>query len=200
MNFSIRSYQKSDYAKLYEICLKTGDSGSDASNIYNDPLLLGHLYVAPYVVFHPELAFIITNNNIPIGYIVGTSDSEKFYQVTEQKWFPPLREKYPFPKENDNSSDARIIRLIHKGHPPKSELLDYPAHLHIDILPEGQGHGLGKELIHIFAEKLKELEIKALHLEVGKKNKNAQIFYEKVGFQIIKEYEYSIAYGMQLTK
>lgn len=200
MNFSIRPYQKSDYAKLYEICLKTGDSGNDASGIYKDPLLLGHLYVAPYVVFHPELAFIITNNNIPIGYIVGTTDSTRFYQTTEQKWFPPLRDKYPFPKESDNSADTRIIRLIHKGHPLKAELIDYPAHLHIDILPEGQGHGLGKKLIHIFAEKLIELEVKALHLEVGKKNKNAQLFYEKVGFHIIKEFEYSIAYGMQLTK
>ncbi|MBX3009080.1 MAG: GNAT family N-acetyltransferase [Melioribacteraceae bacterium] len=200
MNFSIRPYQKSDYAKLYEICLRTGDSGKDASGIYTDPLLLGHIYVAPYVIFHPELAFIITNNNIPIGYIVGTSDSTQFYQTTEQKWFPPLREKYPFPKESDSSADARIIRLIHKGHPPKAELLDYPAHLHIDILPEGQGHGLGKKLIHIFAEKLIELGVKALHLEVGKKNKNAQLFYEKVGFNIIKEFEYSIAYGMQLTR
>ena len=72
------------------------------------------------------------------------------------------------PEENDNTPDAKIIRLIHKGHLPKSELLSYPAHLHIDILPEGQGQGMGRKLIEIFCNKLIEMKVQALHLEVGK--------------------------------
>ncbi|MBI5808766.1 MAG: GNAT family N-acetyltransferase [Ignavibacteriales bacterium] len=198
MTLIIRSYKKSDLPGLYEICLKTGNSGKDATEFYKDPLLLGNFYSAPYAVIHPELTFILADNDIPVGYILGTNDSELFYHKSEKEWFPPLRKKYPLPEENDNTPDAKIIRLIHKGHLPKSELLSYPAHLHIDILPEGQGQGMGRKLIDTFINKLIEMKVPALHLEVGKRNINAIKFYEKIGFQIIQEYEWSVAYGIIL--
>ncbi len=198
MSLIIRPYKKSDLPGLYEICLKTGNSGKDATELYKDPLLLGHFYSAPYAVIHPELTFILADNEIPVGYILGTNDSELFYHESEKEWFPPLRKKYPLPEENNNTPDAKIIRLIHKGHLPKSELLSYPAHLHIDILPEGQGQGMGRKLIETFCNKLIEMKVQALHLEVGKRNTNAIKFYEKIGFRIIKEYELSIAYGIIL--
>ncbi|MEW6653946.1 MAG: GNAT family N-acetyltransferase [Bacteroidota bacterium] len=197
MNLEIRPYKKSDLADMYSICIKTGDSGKDASKLYKDSLLLGHFYAAPYPVFHPELTFILAENDKPIGYIIGTNDSQSFYQITEKEWFPSLRSKYPLPKENDISLDARIIRLIHNGHVPKTELLSYPAHLHIDILPEGQGKGMGRKLIEIFCKELLEMKVPALHLEVGKRNTNAIQFYEKAGFKVIQEYEWSFAYGMK---
>ena len=199
MSLIIRPYIKSDLLRLYEICLKTGNSGKDATELYKDPLLLGHFYSAPYAVIHPELTFILTDNDIPIGYILGTNDSEFFYHESEKEWFSPLRKKYPLPDENDNTPDAKIIRLIHKGHLPKSELLSYPAHLHIDILPEGQGQGMGRKLTETFCNKLIEMKVEALHLEVGKKNADAIKFYEKIGFKLIKDYEWSIAYGIKLN-
>jgi ribosomal protein S18 acetylase RimI-like enzyme len=196
MSLLIRNYQLADFKFMYEICLKTADSGKDASLLYKDPLLVGEFYAAPYAEFHPELTFILAENDRPIGYIIGTDNSQNFYNRTEREWFPKLRKKYSMPDENDTSLDSRIIRLIHKGHVPRPELLAYPAHLHIDILPEGQGKGMGRILIDTFSNKLKAMKVTALHLEVGKRNTNAIIFYEKVGFKIIYEYEYSIAYGI----
>lgn len=60
-----------------------------------------------------------------------------------------------------------------------------------------QGKGLGKKLINKFIGTLKEFNIPALHLEVGKKNVGAIEFYKKMGFHIINEYENSIAFGMK---
>ena len=59
---------------------------------------------------------------------------------------------------------------------------------------------MGRKLIETFCNKLVELKVPALHLEVGKRNTNAIQFYEKTGFQIIKEYEWSIAFGMKLPE
>ncbi|MEW5844431.1 MAG: GNAT family N-acetyltransferase [Bacteroidota bacterium] len=198
MNLPIRNYRSNDLPKLYEICLRTGDSGKDATHIYKDPMLIGSFYAAPYTVLHPGLTFILAENDLPIGYIIGTDNSEKFFTQSEEIYFPELRKKYPMPDINDTSADARIIRLIHKGHVPKPELLSYPAHLHIDILPEGQGKGMGKKLVETFSNKLREMNVSALHLEVGKRNVNAIMFYERIGFHKIIEYEYSIAYGIIL--
>jgi ribosomal protein S18 acetylase RimI-like enzyme len=193
----IRSFKDSDLKSLYKICLLTGDSGKDATSIYEDPQLLGHFYAAPYAKLEPELTFILTLDHVPSGYIIGALDSQKFYEKCEKSWFPNLRKKYKLPDESDSSPDANIIRLIHKGHVPNPELSEYPSHLHIDLLPITQGKGLGRIMMNRFIEKLKELNSPALHLEVGKKNSGAIVFYKKMGFHIIKEFQYSIAFGMK---
>jgi ribosomal protein S18 acetylase RimI-like enzyme len=196
----IRSYQPSDLESVYKICLLTGNSGKDATDIYKDPKLLGHFYAAPYAVLEPELTFIVTLNGQPSGYILGTKNSEGFRKRSESEWFPNLREQYPLPKEDDISADANIIRLIHKGYILKKELADYSAHLHIDLLPNIQGKGLGKKVMLTFIDKLRELKVSSLHLEVGKKNLGAIDFYKKMGFREIIEYEHSIAFGINLNK
>jgi ribosomal protein S18 acetylase RimI-like enzyme len=195
MSFEIRPYHPSDLISLYKICLLTGNSGKDATHLFEDPELLGHLYAAPYAVFEPELSFVVTNEGRPCGYMIGTKDSQKFYELCEKEWFPVLRQRYPL-LDND-SMDAKIIRRIHEGHIVKPEVKDYPAHLHIDLLRETQGQGIGRKIMEVFITRLKELNVTALHLEVGKANPGAIKFYEKTGFHKIHEYEYSIAFGMK---
>ncbi|MBL1215413.1 MAG: GNAT family N-acetyltransferase [Ignavibacteriae bacterium] len=198
MKFEIRPYHPSDLFSLYKICLLTGNSGKDATDIYEDPELLGHFYAAPYAVLEPDVCFVATNNGKPCGYMIGTKDSQKFYEQCEKEWFPVLRKRYPLSEEGVDSMDEKIIKRIHAGHIVKPELKDYPAHLHIDLLPETQGQGIGRKIMEVFISRLKELNVPALHLEVGKANPGAIKFYEKIGFYKIHEYEYSIAFGVKL--
>lgn len=192
----IRKFQLSDLESLYKICLLTGDRGNDAIDLYEEPNLLGDFYAAPYAILEPELTFIVTVNNVPSGYILGTKDSEEFAIRCELEWFPRLRKKYNLPEKSDNSVNANVIRLIHSGYKLKEELKDYPAHLHINLLYLTRGMGLGRKLISKFIDELKLKGVSALHLEVGKKNEGAIAFYRKVGFHVIKEYKKSIAFGM----
>ncbi len=194
------TYHPADLIDLYRICLLTGDSGKDATSNFKDPDIIGAYYSAPYAVLEPDLCFILVESGRSAGYIIGTRNSENFALRCEKEWFPPLRERYPLPPEDDLSQDAKIIRFIHKGYQLKNEVRSYPAHLHINLLPVAQGQGMGKKLIYRLVDRLKELDVTALHLEVGKKNEGAIKFYERVGFHIIKEYEFSIAYGMNLAK
>ena len=198
MQFEIRPYHPSDLVSYYRICLMTGDSGKNATGLYKDPDLIGHFYAGPYAVLEPDICFTLTCDENPCGYIIGAKDSIEFSGRCEKEWFPELRKRYSMPPETDDSPDAKIIRLIHKGQVVKEEVKDYPAHLHIDLLPAAQGQGLGRKIINTFTGRLKELNIPALHLEVGKRNEGAVKFYERVGFHRIKEYEYSIAFGMHL--
>ncbi len=94
MSFEIRPYHPSDLYSLYKICLLTGNSGKDATDIYKDPELLGHFYAAPYAVLEPDVCFVVTNNGKPCGYMIGTKDSQKFYERCEKEWFPVLRKRY----------------------------------------------------------------------------------------------------------
>jgi len=177
--------------------LQTANSGGDATRLFNNPDIVGHFYLAPYVQYEPEVAFIVTNNKEPCGYIVGTKDSQLFFEKSERDWLPMLRERYPLSDDSKGHvHDARIIKRIHEGYIVKEELRDYPAHLHINLLPETQGQGIGRKLMEIFINNLIDLNVSALHLEVGKANPGAINFYERMGFKIIKEYDHSISYGI----
>ena len=72
------------------------------------------------------------------------------------------------------------------------------THLHIDILPEGQGKGFGAKLIKVFLNKLKALNVSGVHLGVGKENQRATAWYPRQGFVSVEENETSTIYAMQL--
>ena len=199
MSFVIRPYQPRDLPALYTICLRTGDSGADATAHFRDPHLLGHYFAAPYGVLAPETSFVLADGrNEACGYILGARDTAEFAARCEREWFPELRARYPLPPPDDLSFDARMIRAIHAGIVVDEVAKEYPAHLHIDILPIAQKQGWGRRLMETFLNRLRELSAPGVHLGVGARNLNAIAFYERMGFQRIRGDEHVIMYGMRL--
>ena len=195
MAFAIRPFAPPDLPALYRICLLTGDSGNDATALYRDPELLGHYYAAPYAVLEPDLCFVLTVGGEPCGYVLGTCDTEGFNARAEREWFPALRAQLPRPPEDDLAADANLLRLIHAGYSQHPDLREYPAHLHIDLLPLAQRKGWGRKLIGRFLEALRERGAPAVHLGVSERNTRAIAFYERVGFRLIGAYPGWRAYG-----
>ncbi len=198
MTFAIRDCSPADAPAVNHICLKTGDSGNDASAFFKDPDLLGAYYAAPYVIIEPESCFILTKAGEPCGYILGTKDSAAFYLRCERDYFPTLRMKYPLPPADDPSFEARIIRAIHRGIEFDEVFKDYPAHLHIDLLPVAQKHGFGRKLMDAFLARMRANGVPAVHLGVGTKNLNAIAFYEKMGFHRVVTHDTWIGLGIHL--
>ncbi|MEA3334436.1 MAG: GNAT family N-acetyltransferase [Chloroflexota bacterium] len=202
MSFRIRPYHPSDLSTLYRICMQVGTNGKDASHLYRDPDILGHLFVGPYVVQEPDLAFVLTHAEKPCGYMIGTRDSKLFHERCERDWFPVLRERYPLSdyRAEAKSADGKMVSLIHRGHRVEEGLGAYPAHLHIDLLPLAQGQGWGQKLVQTFLSRLRLLKVPAVHLGVGKQNENAIGFYEHMGFHVIEEHRKSLVMGMILQQ
>jgi ribosomal protein S18 acetylase RimI-like enzyme len=186
MSPAIRPYCPSDLEALYDICLKTGDAGQDASAMYRDPRILGHVYAGPYGVLEPQSCFVAEDAHGVGAYIIGTADTHGFEMRQEKEWWPRLRESIAEAQGDD--ADARIARLIH--HPPKTPRRinePYPAHLHIDCLPRMQGIGLGKRLIDTWLAAMARRGAKAAHLGVGPRNARAARFYQTYGFHLIEQ-------------
>ena len=198
MKFEIRKYHITDLSSLYRICLLTANNGDDASSLLEDPDLVGHVYAAPYVVFEQNLCFILLKDFIPSGYILGTQDSIQFNEICEKNWFTELRKRYLPPHKNDNSFQANIIRHLHQKQKMVDYLYKYPAHLHIDILPNAQGRGYGRKLIEVFLNKLQNLDVQGVHLIVSNDNQNAIGFYRKLGFKELKKHKNCTIFGMAL--
>ena len=64
---NIRRAVLSDLPYLYEICLKTGDSGNDATEFFLDPFVLGQYYAAPYLLYPAGICFVAEHECRPQG-------------------------------------------------------------------------------------------------------------------------------------
>ena len=198
-DFSIRSYKSADTSAVYEICLKTGNSGQDATHSFSDPLVLGHIYVGPYMEFEPQSVFILEDDQGPCGYIMGVLDSQTYYQWMHSEWLPKIRVDYKKPTGNPDIWDEteKITNLLF--HPVSQRLLpDFPSHLHIDLLSRAQGKGQGKLMMDRFIDYLRYNKIPGVHLELSSKNDRAFNFYRKYGMQELDRDNESIIMGYYL--
>ncbi|HEY2481999.1 MAG TPA: hypothetical protein VGI30_07370, partial [Caulobacteraceae bacterium] len=76
--FEIRPCQPGDLEAVYRICLATGDNGGDATHLYADAKLIGHIYAAPYVLFSPECGLVVEDGAGVGGYVLGALDTGDF--------------------------------------------------------------------------------------------------------------------------
>ena len=199
-SLDLRPYRSGDLLALYDVCLRTGDSGDDAQATYRDPLLLGHIYAAPYATLCPETTFVLDDGVRAVGYVLGVPDSLQYAARVEREWSPLLRSLYPLPDETDTSPDARLIRAVHRGYqvPTGGWLSQYPAHLHIDLLPVAQGGGHGRRLMETLFAALRGRGVPGVHLGVGLSNIRAQGFYGRLGFGLLERGKSSLTYGLTL--
>ena len=128
----------------------TGLAGGDASHLYGDPRLMGHIYAAPYALLEPQLALVVEDGDGVAGFAVGTTDTTAWERRLEQSWWPALRERFALPAEADAAGwtpDQRRAFIIHRpAATPPLVALTYPAHLHLNLLPRLHGRGVDKFL------------------------------------------------------
>lgn len=188
-DFCIRPAAADDHAALNLVCLRTGDSGKDATAREDDPDLLGMIYATPYQVLEPDFAFAIEGPDGVCGYTFGALDTARFYARMETEWFPPLRRRLPDPgpeQANWHGSDWARYAIHHPEYVFPPALHAYTAHGHIDLLPEARGRNIGRTAMGLLMQRLERRGAAGLHLQVSPVNLGAQAFYRKLGFEILE--------------
>jgi GNAT superfamily N-acetyltransferase len=196
---TIRNAVLSDLPYLYSICRRTGYNGGDASELVGDPNLLGHLFAAPYVVHALEWCWVVVEDGLPVGYFVSTPDTAIFYDWMEQVWVPPLRE---YDKNTDGKSASEFETML-KGMVranQKAPLIakEYPAHLHMALLPEFQRQGIGTKLFSLFHQRVKDFGVQGVYIGVVKGNPGAMTFYQKQGYSKCQVEDWGIYFGRKV--
>mgnify|MGYP000589719979 CR=1 FL=1 len=183
----IRPYRAADRPAVAEVCLRTAAAGGDASGVYSDDTLMPDVFALPYVEYAPDLAFVVELEGRVAGYVLGVADTDDFIDWYAREWAPGFRKRHPVVGPPTAHRPAYTeAQLIADGAEPGRmripELDDYPAHLHIDLLPELQGRGIGRRLIDTLRVALAERGVAALHLGIDPANRGARAFYERLGF------------------
>lgn len=182
---ALRQATEADHAALSLICLRTGAAGEDATDREDDPSLLGLIYAVPYQVLEPDLAYVVTADGEPRGYVLGALDTASFNRRMKTEWVPALQRRVPPPPRDRSlwSGSDWARHLIHNpvfDVPP--EIAAYPSHAHIDLLPDVRGRGIGRRIMGHLEDRLRAAGSLGLHLSVDPRNMRALGFYEALGF------------------
>lgn len=181
----IRPYRPSDRDDLYDVCLRTAAAGDDATPLYqHDPELLGDVYAGPYAVLEPDFTFVVDNGERVTGYVLGTPDTAGYVTAFRERWLPAAGAKHPEPAHQPVTPAEFTAWFLH--HPEETiqpHLADHPAHLHIDLLPQSRGQGLGRRLITTVLGAFRRAGAPGVHLAVSRTNTDGIAFFERLGFR-----------------
>lgn len=186
--FLIRPYRPGDRDDVAEVCLRTAAAGGDATGVYSDDSLMPEVFALPYVEHDPALAFVVEHGGRVVGYVLGVADTRAFVEWWRRVWAPGFVARHPSPGPPTGHRPAFTeLQLLEAGADPArmlvAELDEYPAHLHIDLLPEAQGKGLGRRLIGVLRGELHRRGVPGVHLGIDPANTAARAFYLRLGFR-----------------
>ena len=194
---SIRPYQPADRAQIYAVCVQTGAAGLDARGLYSSDDVIPDVWAGPYLELQPDLAFVLEVDGRIAGYIIGAGDTRAFTGLYTARWLPYLSQRYTAVNPPVTAEDG----VLHDGFTPRrmliAELDEFPAHLHINLLPEMQGKGWGRRLVQTLVDELRSRSIGGVHLGIDLANTGAAAFYERVGFHRLPSDD--SLFGMAIT-
>lgn len=192
---SIRPASPSDHEQVARICLLTGATGKDATGVFSNDETLADVYATPYLHGPGGFCLVWDVDGEARGYVLGTLDTRAFQEWFVADWWPSRAERHP------TRTDADAWLIPSAADPARMlipQLDDYPAHLHIDLLPDQQGRGGGRQLIEAAVAHARAAGVPGLHLVAEKANLGAQAFYPRVGFDAVAEDDTVVTFARRL--
>lgn len=181
----VRKFEEKDFDRVRFACLNS-EGGRMPADLC---AFILHTFCDYYIENEPENCFVLDDDGKAVGYVICAENYDAYKKIFDEKYLP-LTEKF-----GDGRYEwARTSTDLHQMYKA-----DYPAHLHIDILPEYQRQGWGGKLINALFEHLKSKNIKGVMLTTGKTNETACNFYKKHGFELVGTSGDDAAFGMKLV-
>ncbi len=178
----IRKYEKEDFENTRYVCLNS-DGGGMSEEMRRVVL---HLFCDYYLEQEGDNCFVLADgDDRAVGYIFCAEDFDKFKPVYEKDYAPLGCAEAEWAR--DWADNAYNLQEKFKS--------EYPAHLHIDILPEFQRGGWGGRLVETLVSHLRDKGISGVMLTAGTDNTLACNFYKKYGFNVLEIQGTDIAFG-----
>jgi len=193
----IRKYLAGDEDAIKEITFRTGFKGEDLTgrNYIDDKDLFFLIFIYYYPKYEPQHCFVAEDlkREKVVGFICGTPNTVqqesrfkkimiwrilfRVLSVTIWRYPKTFLTLLKMSGMRPSIDPIAISNLIQK----------YPAHLHINLLPEYQHMGLGSKLIQTYESHLLKLGISGVHLQTTSYNKKAIPFYLKNGYKVVNQ-------------
>jgi ribosomal protein S18 acetylase RimI-like enzyme len=188
----VRAFTARDRAPVREICFRTGFMGDPIEWQWRDSTSFSDMFTRYYTDVEPESALVVEANGEVRGYLLGCVDSRRAsnpviiaggHAVRRVIGLRPGTAAVIWRAIWDSASDMALRRL----RLPDLDFSDarWPAHFHVDLLPEARGMGLGRRLVEDWLNLLVIRGVGGCHLQTFAENERALSFFRSVGFRPI---------------
>ena len=181
--FGIRAYEPADRESIRRICFETGYMGEPIDWLWPDRESFADLITRYYTDREPESILVATRNQRVVGYLTGCVDTERSRGAAVREIRRLIRNG-GLRKSGFACFLGRVlVDVVRDRGAPAEALFDarWPAHLHIDFLPEARGQGLGRRIMNQWFERLRRLGAPGVHLGTFAENGSAIRFFEACG-------------------
>jgi ribosomal protein S18 acetylase RimI-like enzyme len=186
----IRPYEARDRRAVRAICVATGYLGEPATWMWRDEPSFADVFSSYYTDREPASAAVAERDGQVVGYLLGCRDSARAtspavvvarHVVRRGIALRPGTAGIIWRSAADLAQDLARRRV----RPAELTLTDpaYPAHLHVNLLPEARGHGAGARLVRGWLDRLRADGIPGCHLQTMLENTTAVAFFEAMGFR-----------------
>jgi ribosomal protein S18 acetylase RimI-like enzyme len=188
-----RPYATHDRQAVGEILYRTGFQGEDLAGTgrFNDRRLFMLVHTECYVRYHPRDAFVAYDkaDGRVVGYVLGAPDSAAHDILFRRRMVWRIATRSLLVSWWKHPESFRQVRMWAKLQSDEASpyYASYPAHLHIDILPEYQRMGIGESLMRLFEERMRSHGVAGIHLITSNRNLKALSFYRKIGYALLEE-------------
>lgn len=184
----VRPYRPSDRDAVRRICFVTGYMGDPVAWIWRDAESFADLWTSYYTDHEPGSASVAERDGRVVGYLLGCRNTRAAGTPIRAVQRHLIRRGLLFRPGTAGvlwRSAADLARARLRHHLPATELDDprWPAHLHIDLLPEARGSRSGRRLMQRWLDVLRDEDIAGCHLGTWGENAKAIAFFEATGFR-----------------
>lgn len=187
-NIVIRNYQATDRDAVKKIACDTAFFGEPVEALIDDRELFFDAFYAFFFDHETETCWVAEHKGIVVGFLAGSVDAHRQQEWSTFHIYPGIawdliRGKYTIHRKTLKYVVDLIGQAI-KGELPYTDIKRFPAHLHINVLSESRGLGIGRKLLEAYHKQLRSQGVKGVHLHTTDQNISACILYEKVGYHI----------------
>lgn len=180
---SIRPARVSDLEALGQIAYATGFFGDSAAVYFPSPPLFRDLWIKPYLNGIGACNFVAELEGKIVGYIIGTPDIGAYRRYFLRSALEILGKVLTGGYPGLLKSALYLLRAARYGS-RQAPIERYPAHLHINLLSQARGLGVGQKLLEAHLDCLRARGIPGVQLSTTQENTAALGLYQKLGFEV----------------
>jgi ribosomal protein S18 acetylase RimI-like enzyme len=178
----IRPIRPSDERAVGRIAYQTGFFGQSAAAYFANERLFAHLWVGPYFRGGGFACLVAESEGEILGYVLGSPDPGQYGRSLRRVLLRMLPRLTPL-----RQTWASLPYLLRAGRypSPHADWQQFPAHLHINLLPEARGLGLGRRLLTGHLDLLRGAGVVGVQLSTTSENRAALELYRRLGFVLM---------------
>jgi ribosomal protein S18 acetylase RimI-like enzyme len=187
---AIRPYEPRDRAAVREICRVTAYGGGEG---IVEPGLFVDLMTRAWTDFAAGPLWVAEEGGRVVGFLAGGLDARRFRRLQVWRVVPAavlrsLGAGLLWRRELWRLAAALpgFLAAGRRGAETPPAAAGYPGHLHVNLLVEARGRGVGRRLVEGFLAEARRHGLPGVHAVVYESNAGGRRFFERLGFHPLR--------------